>query len=199
MNTITCKMQGLARPLINRTHMSGFEGPAASTTTDDGYGNAMIRGQVTSAYDCFLTEKTDKAGNIFYDGEVEIPVTESNLYKIAQHVRAGDLRVVDREMERKILKENPRRTKAATATVQAGDAFDVPEGFDGAKAKAYSPAPQRDSDPIIDEASDAEFTEVKISAAQAAAGAVAPKAIEPPKGRDPKATKTKEILSPDLA
>src|SRR5215203_516806 len=103
MKYIECKAQWHARALTTKTSMSGFEGPAANTTLDDGFGVPTLKGMVTSAYACWF-EETGRENNCpVYDGTINIPDTKANRYKIAQHVRSRDLRVKDRNLERQIL------------------------------------------------------------------------------------------------
>lgn len=208
MKHIECKAQWLARPLRTLTGMSGFEGPAASTSTDDGFGNPMIKGRITDSYTCFFRQTGHEGGSPSYDGTIDIPDTPANRYKIAQHVRSRDLRVKDRNLEKQILADNPKMPKEARPKTRNLLA-DMPEDFDGTKVRLTGA--MVDEDPIEDpHAEDAVFTEVpkttpavvapvepepaqpaviKTSAAEALAGAVAPKVTEPPKGVDPRSLK----------
>lgn len=162
MNTITCKAQGLVRHLTTQTSMSGFEGPAAVTSPDDGFGNPMIKGRPTFSFDCCYTQKFYKNGVPYYDGEIEIPNTSYNRAKIAVLIRAGHIRVVDRNTEKEILTQNPksRASRNAQAKFDSNNS-DVPAGFEGRYVIARSGNVMVDSDPIVDPGDDAEFTEVK--------------------------------------
>jgi hypothetical protein len=196
--------------------MDGFEGPAKTTETDDGFGNVMVRGQNTKAYNCYFRETSQVDHSPRYDGTIDIPDTKYNREKIAAHVRGGDLRVVDRNLERQILAENkPAALKAKEAAVN--NTPEMPEDFDGTKVVLRGAGAVKDNDPIEDpHAQDAEFTEVSketaaaaeesepeekpraTSAAEVKAGAVAPKATKPLTGTNPKAIKAAEDMVPDV-
>ncbi len=162
MDTITCKTQGLARHLTTRTSISGFEGPSPITMLDDGYGNPVMKGQITHAFDAYYTEKFYKNGTVYYDGEIEIYDTPFNRAKIAVHVRSRDMRVVNRNLEQEILSQF-KKSAAAKQSRFGFDAegnADVPAGFEGRYAVARRAEVVVDSDPIVDPGDDAEFKEV---------------------------------------
>lgn len=214
MKYIECKAQWHARALTTKTSMSGFEGPAANTTLDDGFGVPTLKGMVTSSYNCFF-EETGRENNCpVYDGTINIPNTPANRYKIAQHVRSRDLRVKDRNLERQILAENPKVAKAKRPK-NVQHFVDMPENFDGSKVVLRSGNQAIvDEDPIEDihaQVSDAEFTEVSkevaptipekeegvkltppaVSVAQAQLQGTGKPVTEPPRGFDPKALKAR--------
>lgn len=217
MKYIECKAQWLSRPLTTKTSMSGFEGPAASTELDDGFGVPMMKGMLTPSYQCFFKETGMVDNSPVYDGTIDIPDTKSNRYKIAIHVRARDLRVKDRNLERQILADNPTVSRDLAPKPHSILA-DMPEDFDGSKVVVRSANMAIvDEDPIEDPhaaVQDAEFTDVPpvdpkdvsqsekdeaenvvrmgfTSAAQAQAGQVTKPATEPPKGFDAKALKAR--------
>lgn len=207
MNTIECKAQWLSRPLTSKTSMSGFEGPAAKTDVDDGFGNPTIKGRITDSYNTFFEETGRVNNSPIYDGTIHIYDTPANRYKIAQHVRSHDLRVKDRNLERAILAANPKVEKIKQPR-SGNRMIEMPDDFDGSKV-VLSNAIQ-DLDPIDDphaQVSDAEFTEVKpetkvpaddestklvpktISVSEVQAGQTTPAAKEAPKGMDPRSVK----------
>jgi hypothetical protein len=166
MKYIECKAQWFSRPLTTKTAMSGFEGPAAKTELDDGYGVPMMKGMLTPSYQCFFEETGRVNNSPVYDGTINIPDTKANRYKIAQHVRSRDLRVVDRNAERAILSENPPVSREL-APKQRNLIAEMPEDFDGSKVVIRSSTMAIvDPDPIEDPhaaVQDAQFTEVKTA------------------------------------
>lgn len=212
MKHIECKAQWLSRPLKTKTAMTGFEGPAAKTEVDDGFGIPTLKGMVTSSYNAYfkVTGRDDQNCDL-YDGSIDIPDTPANRYKIAQHVRAKDLRVKDRNLEREILAQNPPMAREKRPK-NIQHFVDMPDNFDGSKIVLRNNSMAIvDEDPIEDpHAQDAEFTEVKAdatavepalpapfepeaktSAEEAKAGAVAPASTSAPRGFDPKAMKAR--------
>lgn len=166
METIACKFLGFARHLTTKTSASGFEGPASSTSLDDGFGNPVVKGQLTLAYDCFYTEKFYKNGVPYYDGEIEIPNTRYNRAKIAVLIRSKDMRVIDRELEQKILAENKKSTAARSTRFQFDDKnSDVPSVFDGRYAIARRSEVSLDDETFQDPGDD---TDEEIPAASTA-------------------------------
>jgi hypothetical protein len=164
MKYIECKAQFFSRPLTTKTAMSGFEGPAAKTELDDGYGVPMMKGMLTPSYQCFFEETGRVNNSPVYDGTINIPDTKANRYKIAQHVRSRDLRVVDRNMERALLAENPPVSREL-APKPRNLIAEMPEDFDGSKVVIRSSTMAIvDPDPIEDPhaaVQDAQFTEVR--------------------------------------
>ena len=217
MKYIECKAQWLARPLTTKTSMSGFEGPAANTALDDGFGVPVMKGMITSGFSCFFEETDTKNNCPVYDGTINIPNTPANRYKIAQHVRSRELRVKDRNMERQILAENPKVAKIKQPK-NIQHFVDMPDDFDGSKVIIRSgSAAMVDEDPIEDahaQVSDGDLTEVSketdsfdtetevpvksiapASVAQVQAHGVPKAANEPPKGFDAKAIKARAEAS----
>jgi hypothetical protein len=218
MKYIECKAQYFSRPLTTKTAMSGFEGPAAKTELDDGYGVPMMKGLLTPSYQCFFEETGRVNNSPIYDGTINIPDTKANRYKIAQHIRSRDLRVKDRNLERVILAENPPVSREQ-APKPRNLIAEMPEDFDGSKVVIRNSSMAIvDEDPIEDPhaATDAQFTAVKpetastpataeetepetpvklsapaVSVGQAQAGQVAKPATEAPKGFDAKALKAR--------
>jgi hypothetical protein len=111
LNTIRCK-QPLLHNLVHPTCINGFEGPAINTLADDGFGNTVQKGQLTSSYNTWMTEKEDARGYKYFDGEIEIYDTPSNRKKIAASVRGGNLKVLRADIEAEILAEHPASAKA---------------------------------------------------------------------------------------
>lgn len=212
MKFIECKAQWFSRPLTTKTAMSGFEGPAAKTELDDGFGVPTMKGMLTPSYACWFEQTGVIENSPVYDGTINIPDTRANRYKIAMHVRAKDLRVKDRNLETQILGENPFVSRAA-APKQYSLIAEMPEDFDGSRIVLHSGTHAViDMDPINDphaKAQDAEFTEVKtdntptsdpvesdvtlkapvvaVSVAAARQGGLKPQATSAPKGFDPRA------------
>jgi hypothetical protein len=211
MKFIECKAQWLVRPMTTKASMDGFEGPAKTTEVDDGFGNVMVRGQRTSAFNCFF-EQTGEDGNHnpIYDGTIRIPDCSFNREKIAAHIRSRDLRVTDRTLERQILADNAPGGRARREAA-VNNTPEMPDDFDGTKIVLRSQA-VRDMDPIEDphaaDVTDAEFTDVPVpeaddseaeaddseaeaprnpSAAEVKAAAVISPAVTPPRGTDPRA------------
>ncbi len=216
MRYIECKAQWLSRPMTTKNSMSGFEGPAAKTELDDGYGVPMMKGLITSTYNCWFEQTGSDGNNATYDGTINIPDTAANRFKIAQHVRSRDLRVKDRNLEREILGAFPPGMKHKPSYIR--QFVDMPEDFDGSKVIVRSGTMAIvDEDPIEDphaQVSDGEFTEVvktapeassheenedgdtepaapAVSVAQAQAGQAAKQATSAPTGFDPKALKAR--------
>lgn len=215
MKYIECKAQWFSRPLKTKTGMSGFEGPAAKTELDDGFGVPTMKGMLTPSYNCYFEQTGVEDNSPTYDGTINIPDTRANRYKIAMHVRARDLRVKDRNLEREILASaDPNLSRDKTPRPHSIIA-DMPDDFDGSKVVLRSGTMAIvDADPIEDpfaKAEGAQFTEVEttippvippssdesdvtltppavaVSAAAARAGTVAAKADKPPQGFNPKA------------
>ena len=219
MKYIECKAQWFSRPLKTKTAMGGFEGPAAKTELDDGFGVPMMKGMLTPSYNCFFEQTGTEDNSPTYDGTINIPDTKANRYKIACHIRVRELRVKDRNLEREILGQFPPDMKREQAPRAHSLIADMPDDFDGSKVVLRSGSfAIVDVDPIEDpfaKAEDAQFTEVKtstapvspvdegksdvtltpptvaVSAAAARAGVVAAKATEAPKGFDPKAVQAR--------
>lgn len=166
MKFIECKAQYFSRPLTTKTAMSGFEGPASKTELDDGYGVPMMKGMLTPSYQCFFEETGRENNSPIYDGTINIPDTKANRYKIAQHVRSRDLRVIDRNQERAILAENPPVARNL-APKPRNLIAEMPDDFDGSKVVIRSSTMAIvDPDPIDDPhaaVQDAEFTEVQTA------------------------------------
>lgn len=215
MKFIECKAQWLSRPLKTKTAMSGFEGPAAKTELDDGFGVPMMKGMLTPSYNCYFEQTGVEDGSHVYDGTINIPDTKANRFKIACHVRARDLRVKDRNLEKEILAAFPPGMPRAIQPRQHNLIADMPDDFDGTKVVLRSGTHAIiDVDPIEDpfaKAEDAAFTEVKtdttpvvdseksevaltapaiaVSVAAAREGVVIPQATKPPQGFNAKAAK----------
>jgi hypothetical protein len=212
MKFIECKVQHLSRPVKTRTSISGFEGPSAKTELDDGFGVPTMKGMLTPSYSCWYEQTGMEDNSPTYDGTINVPDTKANRYKIAQSVRAKDLRVKDRNMETQILGEHPFVSRAA-APRQYSLIAEMPEDFDGSKVVLRSGTHAIvDMDPINDphaQVQEGEFTEVKtstspekepvdeavklaapvvaVSVAAARQGGLPPQATSAPKGFDPKA------------
>jgi hypothetical protein len=172
----------------------------------------MVKGQITKTFNTYFKATGPANRPSTYDGTIEIFDTKYNREKIAAHIRGGDLRVSDRQIEKAILAENP---PGANKAKKAARFAEMPDGFNGANVVVRAKA-MRDSDPFEDiHASDAEFNEVpkavnkgdaswgvdpeyaanvtvvvpKISAAEQKSGNLPPKATKPPMGTDVRATK----------
>jgi hypothetical protein len=216
MRYIECKAQWLSRDMTTKNSMSGFEGPAAKTEIDDGYGVPMMKGLITSSYTCWFEQTGSVGNNPVYDGTINIPDTPANRFKIAQHVRSRDLRVKDRNLEREILAKYPPDVKHKPSYIR--QFVDMPEDFDGSKVVLRTGnMAVVDQDPIEDpysQVAEGQFTEVPktapeatkpaeaedtavklvapaVSVAQAQLGQTAKQATEAPKGFDPKALKAR--------
>lgn len=216
MRHIECKAQWLSRAMTSKNSMSGFEGPAAKTELDDGYGVPMMKGLVTSSYTCWFEQTGSDGVNPTYDGTINIPDTAANRFKIAQHVRSRDLRVKDRNLEREILAKYPPDVKHKPSYIR--QFVDMPEDFDGSKVVVRTGTMAIvDEDPIEDthaQVSEGQFTEVEktapeatkifddeavklvapaVSVAQTQAGQAPKQATEAPKGIDPKEARNRVL------
>lgn len=81
----------------------GFEGPAAAAMPNDGFGNPVQQGQVTSSHIVKGIKKRSPKGVNYFDGDCEVPDTPANRTKLAVLVMTGDFDIRDEALKAEIL------------------------------------------------------------------------------------------------
>jgi hypothetical protein len=102
MKTIPAKMliEGI---MIHDLCIHGFEGPAPVSMPNDGFGNPVQKGEITSSYIVKGLEKKSPKGVRYFDGDCEIPDTDANRTKLHVHVLAGDFDIRDEKLKDEIM------------------------------------------------------------------------------------------------
>lgn len=140
MNTIRAKylLNGVC---FHPVQISGFEGPAAKTDPNDGYGNPMVKGQVTTAFHVACIEKKTEKGIKYYDGECLVPDTEFNRAKLAVHILSGDFEVLNKDLEREIVQKHaPKDGERGSKTWKNPRIFGKPSQSTERERRAHAAA-----------------------------------------------------------